>query len=85
MKDYSKIAWVAALGLLVFVLSSFDVSLVFGSYHIHLGWVHRLLPLMLVAWVVWLISQRGCCSCWSRFSKHEADSAENAPNEAAAD
>jgi len=82
MKDYSKIAWAAAIMLLFFVLSSFDVSLVLGSYQLHLGWIHRLLPFMAIAFAIWIFRRGGCC-CMGRCSGKVETDREDVPGEAA--
>ncbi len=74
MKDYSKITWAAAIMLLFFVLSSFDVSLVLGSYQLHLGWIHRLLPFMVIAFAIWLFRRGGCCCLGGCSAKAENNS-----------
>lgn len=59
MKDFSRIALLAALVLLVFVLSSVDVS--FSAGHLHFGWLRRLLPMLLIAWAIWMVCRGRCC------------------------
>ena len=74
MKDFSRIALLAALVLLVFTLSSADG---FSLGHMHFGWLRRLLPLALICWVIWMFRKGGCCCGWRCTPREETETGGN--------
>jgi len=66
MKDYSKIALLVGLILLVVVLSRFDMHLGFNIP----AWIA-------VAVVLWIILKKGSCCCRSTEETEEEETTEN--------
>jgi len=57
MKDISRFVLLALLVLLIVVLSTFQVATdVFAT-----GGFRRLLPLLVIGWLIWMFSRGGCC------------------------